>query len=258
MMSLDLFQRVIEQVAPLTQQICLHLMGEPLIHPDLRAFLDVCREFKVPVFMVTNGILLREKQAALLLDPIIRQVCFSLHSFNDNFPEQDPSRYLERIFAFTRQAWIERPDLFINYRLWNLATPQGTLSENRDLLDRIENNFGISLQGTVDVRKNKKVPIQKRLSLHLDTEFDWPDLKRPALGERGTCYGLRNHFGVLADGTVVPCCLDKDGTIALGNLATETISAILQSPRAQQMAQGFRDRKLVEDLCRRCPYISRF
>src|SRR4051812_37402766 len=91
LMDLDLFRHIVKEVAPITEQVSFHLMGDPLVHPKLEELVEICHEFGVRVFFVTNGVLLREKQAALLLHPAFRQVNFSLHSFPDNFGDKDPS-----------------------------------------------------------------------------------------------------------------------------------------------------------------------
>ena len=96
--------------------------------------MEICGESAVPIFLVTNGVLLREKQSELLLHPAFRQICFSLHSFFDNFPEKDPTQYLERIFSFTERALERRPDLYLNFRLWNLDEPRGTGAKNQEML----------------------------------------------------------------------------------------------------------------------------
>ena len=80
----------------------------------------------------------------------------------------------------------------------------------------------------------------------------------PDGGEKVFCYGLRDQLGVLCDGTVVPCCLDHEGDIVLGNLFQEDLDAILASPRAQAIYRGFSDGKAAEELCRRCGYARRF
>lgn len=263
MMDPGLFREILAQVAPLTDQVCLHLMGDPLVHPALDAFVAACAEHATPIFLVTNGVLLRERQADLLLHPIVRQVNFSLHSFPDNFPERDPAPYLEKIFAFTERAFRERPDLYVNYRLWNLdapdGDPNGAGARNRRLLDLVRSRFGAGVgPSEVDVRERKSFRVRERLYLHFDTEFVWPSPELPVIGERGRCHGLSSHFGILVDGTVVPCCLDKEGRIPLGNAGEGNVVDILDSPRARKILQGFRDRKLTEDLCRRCPYIERF
>lgn len=257
-MDLDLFAKIIEQAAPLTEQVCFHLMGDPLVHPQLEEMVHLCERADVKIFLVTNGLLLREKQAELLLNPAFRQVNFSLHSFPDNFPDKDPSLYLEKIFKFTESAFEKRPDLYINYRLWNLDAPNGKNEKNLNLLRKIEAHFNWQAPTTVDVRENKSLKIINRLYMHFDTEFTWPALDLPILGTKGTCYGLDSHFGILADGTVVPCCLDKEAAIPLGNANNQTLEEILASPRAIAMINGFRNRKLIEDLCQRCQYIERF
>lgn len=257
-MEVALFEKIIRQVAPLTDQVALHLMGDPLVHPKLETLLDICQEYSAPVFLVTNGVLMRENKSHLLLHPAIRQVNFSLHSFFDNFPDSDPSRYLDLIFEFTERAFETRPELYINYRLWNLDAPQGTGTKNQEMLKRIEERFAFTPNPGSDVRLQKSKRIKNRLYLHLDTEFTWPAIDLPILGTQGTCLGLQNHFGILADGTVVPCCLDKEGNIPLGNIQDAPVTEILESERATVILKGFKERKLVESLCQRCQYIERF
>ncbi|QDK37309.1 radical SAM/SPASM domain-containing protein [Bdellovibrio sp. NC01] len=257
-MPVDLFERIIQQVAPLTEQVCFHLMGDPLVHPQLADFVQICEKHDVKIFLVSNGVLLREKQAELLLNPAFRQVNFSLHSFNDNYPDRDPTTYLEKIFAYTERAMSERPDLYINYRLWNLQDVRGGTDRNRDILKRICERFQVNVEDKIDVRLKKSIHLKNRLYLHFDTEFIWPSMDLPVLGTKGTCYGLSSHFGILVDGTVVPCCLDKEGAIPLGNISATDISEILDSSRSRDILEGFRRRKLMEGLCQRCQYIERF
>jgi radical SAM protein with 4Fe4S-binding SPASM domain len=258
LMSLELFRSIVEQVAPLTDQVTLHLMGDPLVHPQLSEFIGICDHYKVPIFLVTNGVLMNAVKEDLLLHPILRQVNFSLHSFHDNYGDKDPRTYLGKIFKYTERALTERPELYINYRLWNLSEILGVGAQNRSLLDRVCEHFDFKFDQSINVRKNKSVRIKNRLHLHFDTEFTWPAMDLPVLGKQGTCYGLSSHFGVLANGTVVPCCLDKEGKIPLGNVKEQSLKSILGNERAQNILKGFKDHKLVEPLCQRCQYIRRF
>ena len=258
-MDIDLFERVIQQVSPLTDQVCLHLMGEPLLHPKLAEMVEICSKYNTRIFLVSNGVLFREKHQNILKAPIFRQICFSLHSYPDNFGQRDPSVYLQRIFDFTDLVLQERPELYINFRLWNLQDVRGTTSSNIDMLQKISQHYQKALDVEhFDVRRGKSIRITGRLYLHFDTEFTWPSLDIPLLQERGTCYGLRSHFGILADGTVVPCCLDKEGVIPLGNIAKQNILDVLEGTRAKKILKGFREGRLEEDLCKRCNYIERF
>jgi radical SAM protein with 4Fe4S-binding SPASM domain len=260
MMDPELFASILAEVGPLTDQVCLHLMGDPLVHSKLDRFIEICAKHETPVFLVTNGVLLRPRQAESLLHPIVRQVNFSLHSFPDNFPDRDPGPYLDQIFRWTERAFRERPDLYVNYRLWNLETPATPAAgaKNSEMLRRVCEHFGVASPNGIDVRKRKSYPVRNRLYLHFDTEFVWPSLDLPEIGAHGRCHGLSSHFGILVDGTVVPCCLDKEGKIPLGNVREKPVLEILASPRAQGILKGFRERRLVEELCRKCNYIERF
>jgi MoaA/NifB/PqqE/SkfB family radical SAM enzyme len=255
-MGRELFERVIAEAAPLTEQVCFHLMGEPLTHPLFAEYVSLCSDHSIPINLTTNGTLLSEARIEALLNPIVRQVNFSVHSFESNFPGQDIGPYLEKIFAFTRRAFEVRPDLYINYRLWNLA--DGDEDKNAAVVARIERAFGVKLENRIDVRWRKGRHLLNRLFLHFDSRFDWPNPHDPLRSDAGTCRALSSHIGILSDGTVVPCCLDKEGVTALGDARRQTLGEILAGERAGRMAQGFKEGRLVEDLCRRCTFISRF
>ncbi|MBL0348997.1 MAG: SPASM domain-containing protein [Elusimicrobia bacterium] len=256
-MGIDLFRKIAAAAAPLTEEVGFHLMGEPLLHPAFNSFVDACASLGLPIHLTTNGFLLQPTRSNILLHPALKQINFSLQSFADNFPEKDDADYLQRIFDFTERAGRERPDLYINYRLWNHGAPR-SLEGNGRLIGKIKRGLGVDFGNVPDVRWKKSVPLKGRASLHFDTRFQWPHPDQPVRSSRGFCHGLSTHIGVLADGTVVPCCLDKEGVINLGNLGTQNIHDVLQSPRATAIREGFKKGILVEDLCRKCTYISRF
>ena len=72
------------------------------------------------------------------------------------------------------------------------------------------------------------------------------------------CQGLRTHIAILSDGTIVPCCLDGNAYISLGNIFVQDISEILEQERTQNFIQGFRDKRAVEPLCCHCSFKERF
>ena len=72
------------------------------------------------------------------------------------------------------------------------------------------------------------------------------------------CHGLGDHFGILVDGRVIPCCLDREGVIELGNVFKDDLNEVLSSERAEKMREGFRNKKACEELCRKCGYARRF
>jgi len=259
-MSLSDFSGLLAQLTPITEDVCLHLMGEPLAHPEFQKILEVASEQGASLQITTNGLLIRRYCDLFLKGPTVRQINFSLQAFKDNFPDRDISEYLDPILAFAKQAISRRPELYINFRLWNLSDDSG--GENEEVFCYLENYFGVVINRSVDpgFNKSKKLMKNARIYLHFDSRFDWPSLDYPIVAEKGHCHGLRNHFGIHADGTVVPCCLDKEAVIDLGNVFDndQSIQSILNSDRAVAIREGFKNGVLVEEMCQKCTFRKRF
>lgn len=255
-MKLQEFVSIIRQVSPIAEQVCLHLMGEPLAHPELKSILELCHEFQSQVQITTNGVLISQQKELLLSAPTIRQVNFSLQSYLDNYPEKDPTEYLERVFQFIDECFEKRPELYLNLRLWNLGSE--TFNSNEAIFNRIEERYAININRNIEVGKIKSKKLLNRLYLHFDSRFEWPRIEDEKRSENGRCHGLLDHFAIHADGTVVPCCLDDQKIINLGNVLEKPLEEVLNSELAVSIADGFRQHKLVHDLCQKCSYISRF
>ena len=240
------YARVLEQIAGKTRYIYHHLMGEPLIHPLLPRFLQMACEAGFRPMITTNGTLL-DRFGDDILIPGLHKVNISLHSFEGDrqAAQQD---YVRQVAAFARKA--RDVGTLISLRLWNNGCDGGRNDTTLEVLKA-------ELPGPW-TENTRGYRIREGLFLEWGDRFAWPDREAPDGGDRIACYGLRDHFGILSDGTVVPCCLDSDGVIALGNVFHEDLSQILASPRAQAIAEGFRQRKATEDLCRRCGYARRF
>lgn len=241
------FSSLLPRLRPYTDYLYFHLMGEPLCHPQLETFLHLAGEAGFRVILTTNGTLLQRQQEILLNAPALHKINISLHAFEANDLDIPFSQYLSQCFAFGKAA---EGKLLVVFRLWNHG---GADSRNGEILDALQKAFP---QKWVVERRGTR--LADRVYLEYGEKFDWPDLNAPEGSEDLYCYGLRDQLGVLCDGTVVPCCLDHDGDLALGNLFEQDLNAILESPRAKAIFEGFRQRKAVEPLCRRCGYARRF
>jgi MoaA/NifB/PqqE/SkfB family radical SAM enzyme len=242
-MALPQFRLLLEKLRPWTDYLYFHLMGEPLCHPNLGAYLALAGEMGFRVILTTNGTLLSRQQELLLNAPALHKVNISLHAFEANDLAVPFRKYLEDCFAYGRAAAGKKLTV---YRLWNEG---GADTQNDEILAALREAFPEPW-----VREPRGTRIGDRVYLEYGEKFDWPDLSAPEGSPHGFCYGLRDQLGVLCDGTVVPCCLDHDGDLALGNLFHQTMDEILESPRAQAIYHGFSNRQMVEPLCRCCGY----
>jgi radical SAM protein with 4Fe4S-binding SPASM domain len=259
-MSAGELKNIFEQGRNYTEQFTLHVLGEPTAHPEFVSFIKIAEEMQAPLNITTNGILTHVPQIQeALLNPTVQQVNFSLQSWTANFKIEKVLSYLNRIFEFIDRAQKVRPDLYINLRLWNFGSPEESLLSNLHFLKPLSEKFGkdLTLLNTnVEMKKSHK--IEGCIYLHFDSRFEWPDPAQPVRSQTGYCYGLKNHIGILANGTVVPCCLDSNGYINLGNINEKPLEEILSGPRAKKVYHGFEKHQLIEDLCQKCTYIARF
>ncbi len=234
-----------------TSYLYLHVLGEPLLHPQLPELLAIAGDLDFRVCLVTNGTLLARQRETLLAAPALHKLSVSLHSFEGNGGVGDLEEYLQQVWDTCLP--LSKGGVLCALRLWNDGAAQRC---NARVLDFLSGRIGQDVETlSRDARGNRT--LRSHLFLEQAERFDWPDLAAPASGAN-FCHGLTRQLAVLCDGTVTPCCLDSEGTIALGNLFTQTLPEILQSPRAAAMAAGFAARNPSEELCRRCGYARRF
>lgn len=238
------FTAAAEKLRPHTEFLYFHLMGEPLLHPLLGRFLEIAHEMKFKVIITTNGVLLPEKGDLLLSSPALHKVSISLHAYEANAMDIALDTYLGGCFEFCKKA--SDAGVISVMRLWNAG---GEDTKNAEILERMKIFF---CDTWADCRNGYK--LREKIFLEWGDKFDWPDENAELCSDRHTCYGLRDQVGILSDGRVVPCCLDADGVITLGNIFEDSLDEILASPRATALRRSFENRIIKENLCKHCGF----
>ena len=257
-MSLSFFEHVLNELTPYTKEVAYHMGGDPLTLSNLKAYLDITLKKHFKVMLTTSGYYLNKHDLHTLLHPAIKQVNISLNSYNKNSMPLSFEAYMEPIVALCRLKLEKNRELFINLRLWNMDEEQSEKAFNETLFKYLEKTFNTPLDATkIYKEKPRSIRLAEKVLLHFDTYFEWPSLASSHHSD-GTCLGLSSHFGILSNGTIVPCCLDKDGVVELGSLQTDTLEHILNAPRTYAIIEGFKRHKAIETLCQKCEYKNRF
>ena len=245
-MSREEFLLILDKLTDKTKYIYYHLMGEPLTHPELPGFISLAGERGYKSIITTNGTLIG-KRGGELLSAGVHKVNLSLHSFETGDDEKHEA-YVNALCDFALLA-SERGTITV-FRLWNKGYDGGRNERTIKIIkERISGAWRENTRG---------ITVRDRIYIEWGDRFEWPDSEAEIKGTKFFCYGLKDQFGILADGTVVPCCLDSDGVIALGNAFSGDLDAILSSERAQAIVNGFKCTKASEELCKRCGYAQRF
>ena len=250
-MEVESFKKIISKIKNYTNLITLHIKGEPLLHPK---FDEIVKNSEIPINVTTNGTLLLQNKEALS-NKMIRQINISLHSLDKN-SGMNTKEYIEKIFEAIDYIHEKNLNIYISYRLWNLKNISEN-SQNYEILKALESKYKV--ENIIEkARENMFIKLDENIFLNQDIEFEWPSLDTTSEENMGTCYGARQQLGILVNGDVVPCCLDQDGVIELGNIFEQNLDEILDSERAKNMVKGFCENRVVEELCKKCRYRKRF
>lgn len=245
-MTLEEFEIILNKIKDYTDYIYLHVKGEPLIHKDIIEFINKANEYNLKVNLTTNGVLFNKYAKELGKCNNLNKINFSLHC------EHNKENYLEDIFDNIKYL---SKDTTVIYRLWTLKNKE--LDEkSTKIVDKIKDYYNLSPETVDKIKNENNIKISSTIYVDKDNEFIWPEIN--AHKSCGYCYGLNTHIAILVDGTVVPCCLDSNGVIDLGNIYKDNLEDIINSDRYQNLLKSFRDRKPCEELCKSCLFKERF
>ncbi|MBQ8289682.1 MAG: radical SAM protein [Clostridia bacterium] len=241
------------RLAGYVKYVYLHVMGEPLLHPALDEILLQIKKYGMRACITTNGTLLGKRGDALLRHAdVLHKVSVSLHAPEGN-GNYELTEYVETVCDFAREA--AAAGIFTVLRLWNLDSElhSGKNTQNAKIEGIIRERLGDGWQ-----RRGMGFKVCERVFIEYGEVFEWPSEASGEERDRLYCHALSGQLAVLSDGTVVPCCLDADGHMALGNIFKDELGTILASPRAVAIREGFAKKQAVEPLCRKCTYARRF
>ncbi len=244
-MPLERFKKLVVLARPLFEEMTFHVLGEPLLHSRFPDLLKCLEQEEMKLFLVTNGSQITKYQDELLNFSFLKQINFSLHGLTER--EQEIDKRLKEVFSFCQKLSSQKPEVYINLRLWNLNKDENSKDLQQKVLSLIEKTFGVSLNPNVEIRLGKGKRIKDRIYLHQDTPFHWPSLDDKYLGNQIHCYGFHTQMAVLSDGAVVPCCLDYLGVNKLGSFEEIFPKLVELKQDASQVLNN-------SSLCQRCTF----
>lgn len=249
-MPVEKFREIAEKIKPFTDYVYLHVLGEPLLHPQLGEIIQIACNAGLQVNLTTNGALI-ERKKDILYRLNIRQINISLHDAEENLKADRWPEYIESVLDFTQKM---SETTYMNLRLWNGGEADST-AFNKLCYQTISNQYGIPVSGLQLNSKDTGIKLAKNTFLQPAARFEWPDGQKLRNPESKNCYALRTQMAILLDGTIVPCCMDANGAIALGNIFEQDLSEVINSERALKIKTGFENGKITEDFCRSCGFI---
>ena len=257
-MSLEFFEAVIVEAKKFTKEIACHVVGDPLTLPNLADYLAIIHKHKLKALLTTSGYFMKKHGFETLFHPAVKQINVSLNAFNKNDTSITFEQYMKPILKLCHEKVAQEKEIFINLRMWNLDEVMSEKRFNQELFLLLEKEFNVILElKSLNPKEKKSIRLDNKVLLHFDNYFEWPSLENKNYGH-GTCQGLSSHIGILANGDVIPCCLDNDAVMKLGNLKEQRLEKIVYGKRSLAMIDGFKKAQCSEEMCLKCSYKDRF
>ncbi|ECP7275978.1 radical SAM/SPASM domain-containing protein [Campylobacter jejuni] len=250
-MSEEKFQNLAHEISAKAELFTFHLLGDPLLLPNLENYLKIAKNEAMKLEITTSGFYLNSKNQALLLKyDNIHQINISLMSFLSQ-SKISLEQYFKPILELCKKHLEQKSLSFINLRLWNLDANFKAPKSNLKIYEFLAKEFEVKID--TNLSKNR---LQRHILLHQNKLFKWPNLKDEPLYKKGKCYALKDQVGILSDGSLVPCCLDAKADINLGNIFKNSFDKLLKSPRAEAIKKAFEEDERIEKLCQTCEFFK--
>lgn len=235
--SIEEFTTLLPKLEEYTDYLYFHILGEPLMHPNINELINIAsKKFKINI--TTNGYLIDRIKD----NKNIRQINISLHSFDLKY-RISLDKYLDNIFNSIDK--LIKNNTYISLRLWVKT------KYYNDIINYINKYYNTNIN-----LDNNSYKIKECLYINKSDTFIWPDINNDYYNEVGKCYALKDHIGILVDGTIVPCCLDTTGTINLGNIYNTNLDEVIENERCTNMLLGFKQNEKREELCKHCSFLK--
>jgi len=233
--SINDYKSILSKLKPYTKYLYFHVSGEPLLHPRINELINIAtKNFYVNI--TTNGYLIKRIKD----NHNVRQINISLHSYSKEY-------------NYTLESYLD-----------NICDVIDNLSNNTYFSLRfwVNNKYNDEMIKYLNKRYNVEIKLETgfkiidNVFISVNKEFIWPDLENNYYNDVGTCYALKDHIGILVNGDIIPCCLDANGIIKLGNIYRENLEDVIKSERYQKMLEGFKNNKKCEELCKKCNFLE--
>ena len=144
-MDLNTFDRLNFELKDITNELAYHIVGDPLVLTNLSEYLNISKKHNLKVNITTTANNISQKHYEALLNPTIKQINFSLNSYNANSHKKSFDEYIEPILEFVKFAQESKHEYFINFRIWNLDEQESAKEFNLKVFDRLNNFFSSNL-----------------------------------------------------------------------------------------------------------------
>lgn len=238
-MPIDIIKDCLKQIKEVCDYVYLHVLGEPLLHPDIEEILSYCDNINLHVQLVSNGLLLNKD---ILRHKCLRKLAISLHAVNNVDINNSYFNNIEEIISDNK--------VNVELRFYDYSNLDDKL---KDFIKKLHKKYQIE-----ETTKKNSYKLKDNTYIYVQDFFRWPNINDDVIGTVGKCLGAVSQIAILHDLRVTLCCLDPKGHNSIGSLSNSSLKEILAGKEYKKVLEDLKNNQLTKELCTKCSYRLRF
>ncbi len=235
-MNTELFERIIDDLKGKTEFVWLQDYGEPFLASNIFDLIQAAKARGLRTGISSNGTVMTDKIIRNTLDSGLDYLIFAFdgatkHTYEKIRVGADFDRVTQNIHRFLDFKKRTRSKIYIVIQCI-------CMEQTRDEIHQFIKTWRI--EGVDGIR------IRQLTYSGREGQFRNDPGRRP-------CYWLWSNPHIKQDGTVVPCCQDVNGKLALGNIKNASLGELWNGKKMQQLRQMHIEGQQGEiPLCKEC------
>ncbi len=256
-MDFTLYKNIIDQIHTQLTGLILYFQGEPFLNKDLFKMIQYANSKNVYTYCSTNGHFLDDKSAESTIESKLDELIISLDGTTQVVYEAyrqagslkkvlDGS---EKMVKWKKKMGSFKP--FLKFQFLVVKPNEHQIHDAKILAKEIGMNKIVFKTAQIYDYKdgNLLIPGNNKYSRYKKLNDGTYKIKNKL---KNRCWRMWTNPVITVDGSLIPCCFDKDAKHAFGNLNEHSFKEIWESENYNNFRQKIlTDRKSI-DICRNC------
>ena len=256
-MDMEMYQKIIDEVADHLVWLMIYFQGEPFLHRDLAAMIRYANQKKMYTCISTNGHFLSPRNCKDIIHSGTDRLIVSMEGADQRTYEkyrksgdlQKVKEGLENLSREKKKQGAKTPFIVIQSLVFKHNQHQ--LDDIKELADHLGAdqisfksaqiyNYKYKAQLIPDNPKHSRYTINSDGDLQLKNRL------------RNRCFRIWNSCVITFDGQMLPCCFDKKGKYPVADLSEQNFAQGWKSQAFNDFRKQILQNRHAVDICRNC------
>lgn len=257
MLNQDLFQSVINQLAPSLSYLIFYFQGEPYLHPSLLDMVRYASSQKIYTTTSTNAHYLNDEAAKeTVLSGLDRLIISIDGTTQDAYASYRIGGRLDKVIEGTKSIIKWKRELksktpHVIFQFLVVKPNESQIGEVQQLAKELGvDEVALKTAQIYDYKNGSElIPTLDQYSRYKKKQDGSYEIKNELLDH---CWKMWHSCVITWDGKVVPCCFDKDAHYVLGDLNKNSFKEIWKGEKYQAFRISLLKSRSEIEMCKNC------